>query len=260
MKAWIDEARKVLDRIESTQVEAIESAALIAAEAIGNGGVVHTFGTGHSRIPVEEMFPRYGSFPGWHPLVEQSMTFHTEIAGSNGQRQAMFIERVSGLAEMILANFELRPTDAILMFSATGRNAVPVETAMIAKKAGLKVIAVTSLLDSRSVPPTHASGTVLADHADVVIDTCTPLGDAVVDVTGWENKVGPVSSIANVTIVNMLKVATAHKLADRGIELPVLTGPQVVGQERSSELFEAAYLDHARRKAAVLRVSTPQQH
>lgn len=260
MKTWIDEARKVLDRIESTQVEAIESAALIAAEAIGNGGVVHTFGTGHSRIPVEEMFPRYGSYPGWHPLVEQSMTFHTEIAGSNGQRQAMFIERVSGLAEMILANFELRPTDAILMFSATGRNAVPVETAMIAKKAGLKVIAVTSLAEARNVPPTHASGTLLADHADVVIDTCTPLGDAVVDVTGWENKVGPVSSIANITIVNMLKVATAQKLADRGIELPVLTGAQIVGQEKSSELFEAAYLEHARRKASVLRVSAPQQH
>lgn len=260
MNTWIDEARKVLDRIESTQVEAIESAALIAADAIGNGGVVHTFGTGHSRIPVEEMFPRYGSYPGWHPLVEQSMTFHTEIAGSNGQRQAMFIERVSGLAEMILANFELRPTDAILMFSATGRNAVPVETAMIAKKAGLKVIAVTSVEEARNVPPTHASGTLLADHADVVIDTCTPLGDAAVDVTGWENKVGPVSSIANVTIVNMLKVATAQKLADRGIELPVLTGAQIVGQEKSSELFEAAYLEHARRKASVLRVSAPQQH
>lgn len=259
MNTWLDEARKVLDRIESTQVEAIETAASFAAEAIGNGGVVHTFGTGHSRIPVEEMFPRYGSFPGWHPLVEQSMTFHTEIAGSNGQRQAMFIERVSGLAEMILANFELRPTDAILMFSATGRNAVPVETAMIAKQAGLKVIAVTSLVEARSVPPTHASGTILADHADVVIDICTPLGDAAVDITGWENKVGPVSSVANVAIVNMLKVATAQKLADAGIELPVLTGPQIVGAEKSHELFEAAYLEHARRKASVLRVSGPRE-
>lgn len=251
---WIDEARKVLDRIESTQCEAIERAASIAADAIGTGGVVHTFGTGHSRIPVEEMFPRYGSYPGWHPLVEQSMTFHTEIAGSNGQRQAMFIERVSGLAEVILANFELRPTDAILMFSATGRNAVPVETAMIAQKAGLKIIAVTSIDEARAVPPTHASGTILADHADVVIDTCTPLGDAAVDVEGWENKVGPVSSIANIAIVNMIKVLTAQKLADRGIELPVLTGPQIAGAERSRELFERAYLDHARRKASVLRV------
>ena len=255
--SWINEARNVLDRIEQTQAEAIESAASIAADSIGSGGVVHTFGTGHSRMPVEEMFPRYGSYPGWHPLVEQSMTFHTEIAGSNGQRQAMFIERVSGLASVILTNFELRPTDAVLMFSATGRNAVPVETAMIVKEAGLKVIAVTSIAEARAVPPTHSSGTILADHADVVIDICTPLGDAVAEIEGWENKVGPVSSIANIAVVNMVKVLTAQKLADRGIELPVLTGPQIAGAERSRELFESAYLEHARRKASVLRVSVP---
>ena len=251
---WIAEARTVLDRIENTQAVAMEQAAVIAADAIGGGGVVHTFGTGHSRIPVEEMFPRYGSYPGWHPLVELSMTFHTEIAGSNGQRQAMFIERVPGFAEAILANFQLRATDAILMFSATGRNAVPVETAMIAKEAGLKVIAVTSVAEARAVPPTHSSGTILADHADVVIDICTPLGDAAIEIDGWANRVGPVSSVANIAIVNTLKVLTAQKLADRGIELPVLTGAQVVGAAASKELFENAYLEHARRKAGVLRI------
>lgn len=251
---WIDEARAVLDRIESTQGEALEIAAGIASDAIGGGGVVHTFGTGHSRIPVEEMFPRYGSYPGWHPIVELSMTFHTEIAGANGQRQAMFIERVPGMAEAIFANFELRPTDAIMIFSATGRNAVPVETAIIAKEAGLKVIAVTSLSEARSVAPTHSTGTVLADHADVILDICTPLGDAAMRIDGWESKVGPVSSIGNIAIVNTLKVLTAQRLAERGIELPVLTGGQIVGAERSHELFETAYLEHARRKASVLRM------
>lgn len=252
---WIKKARQVLDRIEQTQTAALDAAASIAAAAIGGGGVVHTFGTGHSRIPVEEMFPRYGSYPGWHPLVELSMTFHTEVAGSNGQRQAMFIERIPGLARTILENFALRPTDAILMFSATGRNAVPVETAMIAKEAGLKVIAVTSLSEARSVEPTHSSGTILADHADVVIDICAPLGDAAVAIDGWENMVGPVSSIGNIAIVNTLKVLTAEKLARLGVELPVLTGAQIVGTERSAALFESAYLEHARRKAAVLKVA-----
>jgi uncharacterized phosphosugar-binding protein len=252
---WISHALQVLKDIEATQTEAIDSAAEIAANAIGGGGVVHTFGTGHSRIPVEEMFPRYGSYPGWHPIAELSMTFHTEIAGANGQRQAMFIERVSGLAEAILSNFNLRPTDAMLIFSASGRNAVPVETAILAKKAGMSVIAVTSIAEARSVPATHESGTVLADHADVVIDLCTPLGDAVCDIPGWQNKVGPTSTIANVAIVNTLKVRTAERLAAQGIELPVLTGPQIVGAEQSAELFDLAYLDHARRKAGVLRVS-----
>jgi uncharacterized phosphosugar-binding protein len=251
---WIDEARKVLDAIEGTQAEAIDAAATIAADAIGGGGVVHTFGTGHSRIPVEELFPRYGSYPGWHPIVELSMTFHTEVTGSNGQRQAMFLERVPGFARVILDNFELRPSDAMVIFSATGRNAVPVEMAMIAREAGLQVIAVTSLAEARAASPTHASGTILADHADVVVDICTALGDATVSIDGWEQRVGPVSSIGNIAVVNTLKVLTAQKLADRGIELPVLTGAQVVGAERSAALFEAAYLEHARRKAAVLRV------
>lgn len=252
---WIDEAVLVLNRIQNEQSDNIEKAAVIAADAIGGGGVVHTFGTGHSRIPVEEMFPRYGSFPGFHPIVELSMTFHTEISGANGQRQAMFIERVPGLAEVILSNFKLRPTDAIMIFSASGRNAVPVETAMVAKAAGLKVIAVTSGSESKTVPATHASGTILSDHADVVIDLCTPLGDAAVTIDGWSNKVGPVSTVANVAIVNSLKVLTAQKLADRGIELPVLTGAQIVGQEVSERLFENAYLEHAKRKSDVLRVN-----
>jgi uncharacterized phosphosugar-binding protein len=252
---WIDEAKNVLDSIQQTQGEAMEEAAEVAANAIGGGGVVHTFGTGHSRIPVEEMFPRYGSYPGWHPIAELSMTFHTEIAGANGQRQAMFIERVPGLAEVVLANFKLRSTDAIMIFSASGRNAVPLETAIIARKAGLKVIAVTSVAEAHSVPATHESGTVLADNADVVIDLCTPLGDAVISIDGWENKVGPTSTVANAAIVNTIKVLTAQKLADRGIELPVLTGAQVVGSERSAQLFEAAYLEHARRKADVLKVA-----
>ena len=251
---WIREARTVLDAIETTQQSAMEAAADVAAAAIAGGGVVHTFGTGHSRIPVEEMFPRYGSYPGWHPIVELSMTFHTEIAGANGQRQAMFIERVSGLAEAMLANFELRPTDAMMIFSAGGRNAVPVETAMLAQAAGLTVIAVTSLKEARSVPPTHASGTVLADHADVVIDLCTPLGDAAVDIDGWPHPVGPVSTVANVAIVNTVKVLTAQRLADSGVVLPVLTGAQMVGTEQSAALFESAYLEHAKRKAAVLKV------
>lgn len=119
------------------------------------------------------------------------------------------------------------------------------------------MIAVTSLSEARAVPATHSSGTILADHADVVLDTCTPLGDAAVEVAGWANKVGPVSSIANVAIVNMLKVLTAQKLAAMGVELPVLTGSQVVGDEESRALFENAYLEHARRKAEVLRVPPP---
>ena len=97
--SWFGEAQALLQRISDTQAEAMDAVAQVCADTIAADGLVHLFGTGHSRIPVEEMFPRYGSFPGFHPIVELSMTFHTEVVGSNGQRQAMFIERVPGHVE-----------------------------------------------------------------------------------------------------------------------------------------------------------------
>src|SRR5215216_539969 len=136
--AYLDAARALLERLES-QTEAVDAASRICADAIGGGGVVHLFGTGHSRIPVEEMFPRYGSYPGFSPIVELSMTFHTEVVGANGQRQAMFIERVEGLAEAILANFVLEPPDVMLVFSHGGNTAVPIEMAQGARRRGLPV-------------------------------------------------------------------------------------------------------------------------
>src|SRR5215813_11790509 len=107
LSSWLRAGGDLLTRLSETQEEPLQRATDLCSEAIAAGGLVHLFGTGLSRIPVEEMFPRYGSYPGFHPLVELSMTFHTEVVGTNGQRQAMFIERMEGLAETILANFDL---------------------------------------------------------------------------------------------------------------------------------------------------------
>jgi uncharacterized phosphosugar-binding protein len=250
--AWLTEARQVLDRIEATQMPAIAEAATLCARAIGDGGLVHLFGTGHSRIPLEEMFPRYGSYPGFHPIAELSMTFHTQVVGANGQRQAMFIERTEGLAEVILANFQFGPTDVMLIFSASGLTAVPIEMAVGARARGLPVVAVTSVAQSMAGTPDHPSGTRLLDHADIVIDLCTPAGDALVRLEGLDTPIGPGSTVANATIVNELKVQTAAILLERGALPPVLTSGAVVGAERSAELFEAAYREHARRVARSL--------
>jgi uncharacterized phosphosugar-binding protein len=249
---WIAAAIDLLERLRDTQAAAIEQAASLCAGAIGGGGLVHLFGTGHSRIPVEEMFPRYGSYPGFHPIVELSTTFHTQVVGANGQRQAMFIERVEGLAEVILANFRLKPPDVMMVFSAGGLGANAIEMAIGARRRGLAVIAVTSLNQTDAVPPLHSSGTRLRDHADVVIDLGTPAADALVTIDGLESPVGPGSSIAAIAVVNEIKVQTAELLVERGAMPPVLTSASVVGLERSAELFDAAYAEHARRAAAAL--------
>jgi uncharacterized phosphosugar-binding protein len=253
---WLAEAHRILDRIEATQMEAISEAARLCADAIAAGGLVHLFGTGHSRIPLEEMFPRYGSFPGFHPIAELSMTFHTEVVGANGQRQAMFIERVEGLAEQILSNFEFARSDVMVVFSAGGLSSVPVEIAMGTRTRGLPVIAVTSIVQSTAGTPSHSSGTRLLDHADIVIDLCTPIGDALVRLEGVETPIGPGSTVAYAAIVNELKVQTAVLLNERDCLPAVISSPSIVGRERATALFEAAYRDHAARYARVLAGSS----
>jgi uncharacterized phosphosugar-binding protein len=249
---WLTAATGILERLAETQADAIETASQWCADSIAADGLVHLFGTGHSRIPVEEMFPRYGSYPGFNPMVELSMTFHTQVVGANGQRQAMFIERTPGLAEVILSNYSFGPHDLMVVFSAGGLSAVPVEMARGARARGLRVIAVTSVAQSMSDEPNPEVGSRLLDEADLVIDLCTPHADALIRIDGLETPVGPGSSLAAIAVVNSIKVRTAELLVERGVSPSVITRASVVGAERSRTLFDDAYQEHARRIARVL--------
>jgi len=125
---YLSRCRELIATVEG-QSAVIAQAADWFAETILAGRMVHLFGSGHSRILVEEMWPRYGSFPGFNPIVELSLSFHNLVVGANGQRQAMFLENVSGLADRILRNFDLSPTDSALVVSSSGCNLVPIEMA-----------------------------------------------------------------------------------------------------------------------------------
>ena len=249
---WIREAIGLLERLAETQADALEQASEWCADAIAADGLVHLFGTGHSRMPVEEMFPRYGSYPGFNPIVELSMTFHTQVVGANGQRQAMFIERMPGLADVILDNFRFGPNDVLIVFSAGGTTAVPVEIARGARRRGLRVIAVTSVAQSMSSDVDPVVGSRLLDEADLVIDLCTPHADALITIDGLDTPVGPGSTVTAIATVNSIKVRTAELLTERCVMPPVITRASVVGAERSRELFDAAYREHSRRLARVI--------
>ena len=249
---WLRAAVALLERLGETQADGIETASQWCAEAIGNDGLVHLFGAGHSRIPVEEMFPRYGSYPGFNPMVELSVTFHTQVVGTNGQRQAMFIERVPGLAEVILSNFQFGAHDVMMVFSASGLTALPVEMARVARTRGLRVIGVTSVAQSMSGEAEPAAGARLLEVADLVLDICTPPADAMVTIGSLETPIGPGSTIGAVAIVNAIKVRTAELLVARGAMPPVITRASVVGEARSKALFEEAYQEHARRLARAI--------
>ena len=245
--AYLRRCHQILEHVEQTQMAAIQRVAGMCADCIAAEGLVHLFGSGHSRMAVEEIFPRYGSFPGFHPIVELSLTYHNPVVGANGQRQAMFIERMEGLGQVILRNFEFGPADLMMVFSTSGTGAVSVDVALEAKRLGMPVIAVTSLAHSRASKPCHSSGQRLFEVADITLDNGAVVGDAMVRVPGLETPIGPGSTIGNTAIVNALKCEVARLLTERGHPPLVLTSANVVGETESQRLFEAAYDDYRRR-------------
>ena len=244
---WLTQARAVLDRIEATQLGAIEDAAQLFARTIAADGLVHVFGSGHSRMNTEEMFPRIGSFPGFHPIAELAISNHVGVVGPNGLRQAMFLEKVDGFGKVILQQVKLHAGDAFLIFSSTGINGVVIEVALYARAMGLPVVAVTSLEHTRATASRHSSGKKLAEVADIVIDNASPAGDAAVAIEGLDFKVGPTSSIGAIAVVNMLKTRTAERLVELGDPPVVLTSPHFVGQAAGAEQLERVYDEYFRR-------------
>lgn len=249
---YLAKCRSLIDVVER-QTPAIRRAADWFAATILAGRMVQVFGSGHSRIMVEEMWPRYGSFPGFNPIVELSLSFHNLVVGPNGQRQAMFLENVPGLAARILRNFDLSPRDSALVVSSSGCNVVPVEMAEGFHALGMKVVAIVSRAHSEASRSQRPDGRKLPDFADLVLDTGAPVGDAMVRVPGLDTPVAPGSTVGGCMLINALKAEIAQRLAAAGQPPTVLTAGALVGPDRAVRLFESAYDEHARRLAVLYR-------
>jgi uncharacterized phosphosugar-binding protein len=252
IKTYIDKCRNIADTVER-QSEQIQKAASWFADSILAGRMVHVFGSGHSRIMVEEMWPRYGSFPGFNPIVELSLTFHNLVVGANGQRQAMFLENVPGLAERILRNFALSEKDTALVISSSGCNVVPIEMAENFQKRGVKVVALITKEHSEQSTSKRKDGKKLSDFAELILDTGAPVGDAMVYVPGLDTPVSPGSTVGGVLLINSIKAEVARLLTEAGQPPKVLSGAAVVGAERAVALFESAYDEHAHRLAELYK-------
>ncbi len=245
---YLEECSRMVEVVRA-QEETIKKVAQLFAQSIINGRVVHLFGSGHSRIMVEEMWPRYGSFPGFNPIVELSLSFHNMVTGANGQRQAMFIENVSGLAERILRNFDIDSQDTALVISSSGCNVVPIEMAEEFKKKDVKVVALVSSLHLEGSTSKRKDGKKLTDFADLVLDTGAPLGDAMIRIDGLDTPVSPGSTLGGVMLINTVKAEMAAILTANGMPPKVLSSGKVVGEKKAKMLFESAYDEHAHNMA-----------
>lgn len=240
-------ACEIIRRIEETQAENLKKAADLYAHSIANDGLVHMWGSGHSAIGVLETFPRIGSMVGFHPIVELPVTYYSNVVGVAGLRQALFLERTPGYAETILANFEFGPNDCLAVISSTGINNVAIEMALGAKQRGLPVVAITSVEHQQATASRHRSGKRLVEIADVVIDNCTPLGDASIQVEGCDYPTSSTSSVAVVTIVQTLNALVAERLVALGHKPLILTSPHFVEHEEESRRNMEEYYREFRR-------------
>ncbi|HEY0970772.1 MAG TPA: sugar isomerase domain-containing protein [Gemmatimonadales bacterium] len=250
-KQWLANARAVMDDIEATQLPQIRQAAELMAGSIAAERWVHTFGCGHATIPVEEMYPRIGGFVGFHPIVELPLTFFTRITGEMGIHQFLFLERAEGYGRAIMKGYDFDPRDTMWIFSHTGINAVNIDVALRARELGMRVVVAGSAGEAAGSRARHSSGERLFDLADVVIDTRVPVVDASVPLEGHGDAVGPVSTMAFVTVVWMTITTVAEILAARGVRLFIHPSHNVPGDTTAQERLDGALAEYRRRVAGV---------
>lgn len=240
---YFDAIGGILDRIKTTQGARLEEAGALFASAIAGGGRVYLFGSGHSVIPVMDVFPRYGSFVGFYPLYDPRLMW-SNVVGPNGARELLWIERREGYIEQFLQSYPMGPGDVLVVFSHGGLNAAGIEAALYARARGAKVVSVSSLENARTATRTHSSGKALSDLADVAIDNCVAPEDAQVDV-GRREKVGAGSTIAVVAIAMALVAETGARLAASGHDLVTFVSPNVEGVAKDHNL--RVFDEYARR-------------
>jgi uncharacterized phosphosugar-binding protein len=230
---------EVLHQIHTTQNGKIAQAGEAMADAIAAEHRVYLFGSGHSVIPVLDVFPRYGSFVGFFPLCDPRLMWFN-VVGPGGARELLWLERKEGYAEVFLQSYPLQSGDCMLVFSHGGLNAAPIEVALEAREKGLVVISVSSLANYHVAKATHSSGMKLPDASDIAIDNCVAPEDSQVDV-GWTEKVGAGSTVASVFVAMSLVAEVGSRLASRAFHPPTFVSPNVPGVEKNhnQKVFEA---------------------
>jgi uncharacterized phosphosugar-binding protein len=224
---YISRLLALAERAANENEDAFEKAASALSETLQKEGLIHLYGSGHSVLPVQETYPRYGSYVGFNPLTDPRVMWHN-ILGAGGVRELLWLERTERYAEKFLDHQPLNKGDSIVIFGHSGRNASGIDAALYAKKRGITVVAITAKANLDK-PATHSSGKRLADAADIVIDTCAPIEDAIVPVEGWSRPVAGSSTVLAMMMMHELVARTAHKLAEKGLEPPTFASPTIAG-------------------------------
>lgn len=214
-KDYLKNIAALLEKLEKTQEATIDQVAAICADRIQNGGLLYFFGTGHSHMICEEPFYRAGGLACIYPILETDLMLHEGASKSSGY------ERLPGLGNLVVASTPLGKGDVLFIISNSGRNCAVIDAALEARKQGAVTVAITSMNHTSQVASRHSTGKNLYQVCDYVLDNGGELGDASVSLCGLAQKIGPTSSVIDITLVNLVLVNTAEKLLQNGVTPPV---------------------------------------
>ena len=229
MFEYQEKSLEQLNRIVSVQEDLIKQSARWLADCIVNDHIIHTFGTGHSHMIGLELFVRAGGLANVNAMLD------TMVLTSEGSRRSAEIERISGLSKIIFDQHKVAENDIMIIISNSGRNAMPVEMAMIAKEKGIKSIAITSLEQSKKYPSRHPSGKKLYEIADLVLDNCVPPGDGLLEIGG--NLTGAASTLSGIFLINLIATEAMKIASAKGVKLPIFHSQNIDGFS-NEELYE----------------------
>jgi uncharacterized phosphosugar-binding protein len=232
---YLDAVIQLLQQVRETQAEPIERAAQAIAAAIEAGHLVYAFGPTHAGILAQELFYRAGGLVPVNPILPPGLTTDIRPATLTSK-----LERLPGLGTQILSETPIEAGDVLIVHSVSGRNAAAVEVAQGARQRGAFVIAVTSLVYSRATQPRQPGMPRLFETADLVLDDCAPVGDALIELPGQPQKVGPSSTVTGAAIVNAVVVRTAELLLARTGDMPVFMSANLDGGDAHNQ----RWLDH----------------
>jgi uncharacterized phosphosugar-binding protein len=228
---YIENIELIINSIKGKELDNIEEASHAVATALNAGNFIYAFGTGHSHILAEEIFYRAGGMVKVYPILCTELMLH------EGAVKSTAMERLSGYAKVILDDYPVKKGDVIFIFSNSGRNAVPVEMAVEAKKRGMKIIVITNINHSSASKSRHESGKRLFELGDIIIDNCGEHGDACIQTQ--KKKVAPTSTAIGAMIMNAIVARTAEILENTGVEAEFYSSSNTdEGEKQNLEYIE----------------------